>query len=135
MVIERPDLDGLRLQQPGTPDVWLMFHGRRHRVASTAVYDALWSEVSGLVVHHDVESIALGEELSEGCCLVRADGTVFIHLLTAIDGEIRRCFIPNYESLVDFGFDEAKVRDVPGLLLQAVPAGRDLTSAASRGLV
>lgn len=135
MVIERPDLDGMRLHQPNTADVWLIFHGRRHRVASTAVYDALWSEIAGLVTSHDIDSIALGDDLSEGSCLVRADETVFIHLLTVIGGEVRRCFIPNYESLLDFGFDEAKVRNVPPLMLQGVPVGRDLTSAASRGLI
>jgi hypothetical protein len=135
MVIERPDLDGLRLHQPGRPDVWLMFHGRRHRVASSGVYDALWSEVAGLVTSHDIDSIALGDDLAEGTCLIRADDTVFIHLLTVIGGEVRRCFIPNYESLVDFAFDEAKVINVPPLLLQGVAAGRDITSAASRGLV
>lgn len=130
---ERPDLDGLRLIRPGEPDVFLMIGGRRRRVASPQVYDALWSEVDGLVSAFDVEAIALGPELGEGTCLVRADGDVAIHLLTApAPGEIVRCFIPTLESLQDYGFDQTLVRNVPPLLIQAVPAGPDLVSAPDR---
>lgn len=132
MVRPRPDMDGLRLVTPGKSDVWLMFDGRRHRIASSQVYDALWSEVEGLVSSFDVELIEQGPELGEGACLVRADGELAIHLLTAPDGAPQRRFIPTYESLLDFAFDEAKVRNVPGLLLQAVAPGPELTSAADR---
>ena len=106
MVRPRPDLDGLRLHAPGGPDVWLMFAGQRHRIASPAVYDALWSEVDGLVSAFDVAMIEEGHELAEGTCLVRADGSLAIHLLTSPrPGEVVRCFVPTYESLTDFGFD------------------------------
>lgn len=132
MVSERPDLDGLRLIQPGTPDVWLMFDGKRHRIASPAVYDALFSEIDRLVAFPEADSISMGEPIGEGSCLIRADGTLAIYLLTAFEGEARRGFVPTYESLRDFGFDEAKVRDVPMLLLNAIPVGPDLVSAGSR---
>lgn len=133
MVRSRPDLDGLRLHVSGGPDVWLMFGGQRHWIASSAVYDALWSEVDGLVSAFDVALIEEGHELGEGTCLVRPDGSLAIHLLTSPQpGEVVRCFVPTYESLLDFGFDEAKVRDVPPLLLDSIPAGPELTSAADR---
>lgn len=133
MILDRPDLDGLRLIEEGRPDVWLMYHGKRHRIASPAVYDSLFSEVSGLVTYPDVSSITLGPDVIEGSCLIRADETVFVHLLTASDsGEVRRHWVPTYESLLDFGFAEAKVRDIPHLAMELLPKGADLVSAADR---
>ncbi len=133
MVRERPDLDGLRLVAPGKPDVFLMFDGKRHRIAIPQVYDALWGEVENLVSSFDVEQIAEGFELGEGTCLIRPDGDITIHLLVSpAPGETVRCFIPTYESLLDFAFDEGRVRNVPRLLIEAVPPGPELVSAADR---
>jgi hypothetical protein len=132
MSVERPDLDGLRLFKPASPHVWLMFHGRRHRVGSPAVYDALWSEIDGLVNFDDLDEIAQGPDLPDGTCLIRAEGTVFIHLLTLQDGQVRRLFIPTLESLQGFGFDTWKVRDLPPLVVQALPAGPDITAASDQ---
>lgn len=131
--LRRPDLDGLRLLEPGQPDVWLIFGGERHRIASSLVYDALFNEVEGLVPYEGVERILLGPELGEGTCLIRADGALAIYLLTrAGNGQIQRHFIPTYESLLDFGFDEAKVRSVPSLVIEGLDEGVELTSAADR---
>ena len=131
--LPRPDLDGLRLLEPGRPDVWLIFGGERHRIASSAVYDALFSEVEGLVPYQGVERILLGPELEEGTCLIRADEGLSIYLLArAGNGEVQRHFIPTYESLLDFRFDEAKVRAVSPLVIEGLNEGADLTSAADR---
>lgn len=131
-MIERPDLDGLRLFEPGKPDVWLVFHGRRHRIASSNVYDSLFHEVDGIIESQEIEGVALGDQIGEGACLIRADGTLPVYLLTVFDGEARRCHIPSYEVLRDFGFHEKKVRDASPLLVNAVPIGEALTSAKSR---
>jgi hypothetical protein len=134
MVLPRPDLDGLRLTEPGKPEVWLVFGGERHLIASSAVYDALFSEVTGLVPYEDVDGITLGPALGEGTCLVRGDGQLSIYLLTrAHNGRIVRHFIPTWESLVGFGFDHDKVRNVPPLALEDLPEGVDLISADDHG--
>ena len=133
LILDRPDLDGLRLTQAGQPDVWLVFHGRRRRIVSTAVYDSLFGEVTRLVNTPDVEHITRGPDLDEGTCLIRADGDLAIHLLTrTADGAVRRHFVPTYESLLDFGFDETRVRQIPSLLVEGLAAGADLVSAADR---
>jgi len=133
LIVDRPDLDGLRLIQEGQPDVWLVFHGQRHRIVSTTVYDTLFGEVTRLVNTPDVEHVTRGPDLAEGACLIRPDGDLVIYLLTrGADGAVRKHFIPTYESLVDFGFDETKVRQVPSLLVEGLTAGADLVSAADR---
>lgn len=132
-VLPRPDLDGLRLNEPGRPEVWVVFGGERHQVASSTVYDSLFSEVTGLLPYEGVEWITEGPALEEGTCLIRADETLSIHLLArASNGQVVRHFIPTYESLVDFGFDENKVRNVPPLVIEALHEGVELVSAADR---
>lgn len=132
-VSSRPDLDGLRLNESGTSDVWLVFGGERHRVTSPEVYDALFSGVDKLVTFEGVDEVVQGAELGEGTCLIRAEGGLGIHLLArAADGRVRRHHIPTFESFLDFGFDEARVREFPPLLIEGVEAGPELTSAADR---
>lgn len=133
MVLPRPDLDGLRLIEPDKPDVWLIMRGERRRVTSSEVYDGLWSEVTGLVSYEDVESITRGPDLEPGVCLIRAEGSLSIHLVARSEnGPVLRHFIPTYESLLDFGFDEGKVRNLPALLIDGLEEGFQLTSAADR---
>jgi hypothetical protein len=131
--LPRHDLDGLRLLQPGSPDVWLIFGGERHRIASSAVFDALFSEVEKLVPFQGVDRIPLGPELGEGTCLIRADGALSIYLLArASNGQVQKHFIPTYESLVDFAFNEGAVRAVSPLVIEGLQDGVDLVSAADR---
>ncbi|MDP8916958.1 MAG: hypothetical protein M3M95_07145 [Pseudomonadota bacterium] len=133
MVLPRPDLDGRRLNEPGKPEVWLVFGGERHQIASSTVYDSLFSEVTGLLPYEGVEWITEGPVLEEGTCLIRADETLSIYLVTRrFNGQVVRHFIPTYESLVDFGFDQGKVRNVPPLVVEGLHEGVELTSAADR---
>ncbi|GJE53266.1 hypothetical protein GOFOIKOB_6343 [Methylobacterium tardum] len=128
----RTDLDGLRLVEPGKPDVWLMFHGRRHRVASPAVYDALFAEAEALVHSDEITSIAMGPELNEGSCLIRAEHTTGIFLITGRYPKVVKHYIASYESFTDFGFSLAAVKDVPAILLDHVPLAPDLVSFRER---
>lgn len=128
----RNDLDGLRLVEPGKPDVWLMFHGRRHRVASPAVYDALFAEAEALVHSDEIPPIAMGPELNDGTCLVRAQDTMGIFLITGCYPNVTKHYIPSFESFSDFGFSLAAVKDVPAILLDHVPLAPDLVSFRDR---
>lgn len=132
MVAERPDLDGFRLMEVGKDDVWLVFHGRRHRIASPLVYDSLFSGVDSILFSADVEAIPEGPALEDGTCLVRPDGAPDIYL-AAGDGDHARLFhVSSYETLLDFAFDEPKVQTVPRLIIEATPIGEPLQSAPDR---
>ena len=125
----REDLNGLRLAAPGSNDVWVMFDGRRHRVASPGVYQALFSSADDLILSEEIPTIAMGPELNDGTCLVRGIGSHAIFLLTGAPPTIRKYHVPTYESFTDFGFNENAVLDVPPLLLEAVELTGELTSA------
>lgn len=127
----RDDLDGLRLAAPDNPDVWLVFEGRRHRVASPAVYQALFAGPDDLIFSEDIATITMGPELNDGTCLVRPSGSHAIFLVTG-RGPVRKYHIPTYESFTDFGFSEAAVIEVPSLVLEAVELGGELTSSFDR---
>lgn len=124
----RDDLNGLRLAMPESADVWLVFSGRRHRVASPAVYQALFTSPDDLIFSEDIPSITMGPELNDGTCLARPIGSHAIFLVTGRAPEIRKYYIPTYENFTDFGFNENAVIDVPALILEAVELAGELTS-------
>lgn len=128
----RPDLDGVRLHAVGKPEIWLVFHGRRHRVAGPAVYESLFSESTGLLLNDGLDAIEEGAELNEGTCLVRFDGRSNVYLLTGSGGNTSVHEIPSMETFVDFALNMGRVRDVPALLRHAVREGEALTSAPDR---
>jgi hypothetical protein len=127
----RADLDGCRLRKPGEAAVWLIFQGLRHHIADPDTYSALFADDRGVVDDVQVGEIALGPELNHGSCLVRAQGGVSIYLVFGRPRAIR-CFIPTLESFNEFGFAMSKVCDVPRILLDAIPVGPELESAADR---
>ena len=133
MTVTRSDLDGQRLVTPGSPDIWLVFHGERHRVPSSRAYDNLFNETERLITSVNVEEIKLGVDLEDAVCLVRPEGGHEIYLVTGSDEGIKRYHIENYDSFLDFGFDSAKIREVPDILIRAVEPGAPLTSPPQRG--
>lgn len=134
--MERPDLDGMRLARWGAPDVWLVYGGRRHRIASPDVYTSLFGDrQEAISFDDDMDHVDPGPELNDGTCLVRADRNGMIFMATGAGDTFRLHHVWNYETLLDFGFDMGKVRDVPQLLVDVLPRGRDLVSAGSRTTV
>lgn len=132
MAVTRSDLDGQRLMAPGKPDVWLIFHGERHRVPSSRAYDSLFSETERLMTGADIDDIKRSEDLDDAVCLVRPEGGHQVFMVTGSGRNVRRYHITDYESFVDFGFDTAKVREVPEILVRALTEGEHLVSAARR---
>ncbi len=132
MTVTRSDLDGQRLVEPGKPDVWLIFHGERHRLPSSRAYDSLFGETERLVAGADVAEIKRGEDLDDAVCLVRPEGGHQVYMVTGPSRNIRRYYVADYETFVDFGFDTAKIREVPEILVRALNEGEVLISAARR---
>lgn len=128
MMSAQPELNGFRLYVPGQPQLWLVFHGMRHHVASPDVHDALFSSTEGHTAAESVDNILRGPDLNDGTCLVRGDGEdSSIYLVTGFPAtDVRRHLIVSWETFLEFGFDEELVRTVPALILDAVPAGREL---------
>jgi hypothetical protein len=103
-------------------------------VCSPQVYEALFSDIEGLVYSDEISSITMGPELNDGTCLIRALGTLAIFLVTGRYPHVTRYYITSYNSFCDFGFNMNAVTDVPSILLDALAIGDDLASPADRRL-
>ncbi|TXM94235.1 hypothetical protein [Methylobacterium sp. WL116] len=130
---QRPDLDGCKLQKAGEPDVWLIFHGHRHRITSPSAFCSLFSTADDLMTVDCTDTIKVGPDVQEGSFLARPDGSLDIYLVLRIFPDyLIRHHIPNWETFCDFGFDEAKLRIVPAVMLTTLPGGGDITSPRGR---
>jgi hypothetical protein len=109
----------------------MIYGGRRHRIESSNVYDALFSEVDKLILSHEIGEIEMGPELNDGTCLVRARGTLPVYLVTGFP-RAKRHLIPTFETALDFGFDLTKAHDIPAIVVDSIPMGEDLESASDR---
>ena len=126
----QPGFDGMRLRTADQPDVWLVYHGERHRIASPEVYEAFFTGVDAVVTVDSVAGIEAGSTLADGACLLRAEGRDAIYLVNRVEAHaVLRHHIASYRTFMAFGFDLAKVRDVPRLVLDTVPEGRDIRVA------
>lgn len=132
MLFDRPDLDGLRLRQVGGDDVWLVYHGRRHKIASPSVSHALFMNDLSIEHVNDIEAISLGPDLNEGTCLIRSDHRGDIYLLTGSRFDPRLHRVTSWNSFVEFHFAIEAVRTVPDLLVDAIELGRTLSAANDR---
>ncbi len=128
-MLQRPDLDGLRLKQEGRPDVWLTFNGRVHRIANPLTSLSLFKGAENIAVSDEIEFIAVGPTLEDGTSLVQGLDGGAIYLLVNRAGGPQLCPISSWESFLDFGFDETKVHKVPQPLLECITRGCELTSA------
>ena len=120
----------------GEPDVWLIFHGVRHRIASPRVFDALFRDAEGLIEDVDPYAVSEGVTLEDGSCLVTPDeGGGFYLVIRGEAGIVRRHLVVNWESWCDFRFDQDKLATIPRLVLEGLPRGRDLSSQNGRSFI
>ena len=120
-------IDGRRLANLDRTKTWLIFHGLRHHITSSAVFDSLF--VPSVLVEEfaDIESIVEGPDLNEGTCLVsNADNGVIYLVFGSPAINIRKHVVETYETFKALGFDDALVRLVPSLVLSAIPSGRPI---------
>ena len=126
----RPDLDGLFARDASDDIVWLVFHGKRHRIASSEVMQALFD--SGPEKSFDLTPIKEGKPLDFGTCLARSGPSSSIFLVRENSVGVEKNLIPSYENFLEFGFSLQKVIWIPEAVLDLVSLGRDLTGAACR---
>lgn len=113
--------------------MWLMFDGERHRLDATVTTESLFTDPAKPVKYYGVDLIACGSEISADSCLVSAEGFPDIYLvISTLDHGVRKQRIQTWQSFCDFGFDKDKIKIVPPVLLEALSAGPDITSAHDR---
>jgi hypothetical protein len=82
----RRDLDGLRVQLPGDPAIYLMDRGQKRHIPDPT-YNNLFRDWNGVVQDANLDEIDTGPPLTEGAFLVQAFGEAAIYV---VDGAQKR---------------------------------------------
>jgi hypothetical protein len=116
----RPDLAGLRVQSPNSAPIYLIDpDGYRRWIPDPATYDSLFRDWGGVVVDLGTNRITEGPALDHGAFLAIAPGTNPVYLVS--NGQKR--WIVSPATMDKYWFDWAKIREVPGPALDAIPTG------------
>ena len=135
MVSIRPDLNGFKIYVNGEPDVWLVFNGMRHLLASPDVAGNILVGGSNVKAVLTVDDIMQGPILNEGTCLVSAEGSGGVYLVTGMEPSIYRYPISDLETFEELCFDKTKIRYIPHLVLQGVPLGIPISRSSFREVI
>jgi hypothetical protein len=120
----RPDLAGARVQQPGTPAIYLVDDdGTLRHIPDSATYSNLFRDGTGIQTM-SVSTITAGPDLTSGAYLATPSSSAgAIYLVT--NGQKRHVVSP---AVMDkFWFNPGAVQTVPQATLDGLPNGPDLT--------
>jgi len=115
----RPDLNGLRVQLPGDPAIYLMDGGKKRHIPDPPTYNNLFRDWNGVIQEIDVGTIDVGTPISVGAVLAAGFGDAAIYL---IDQGVKR-HIGNPATMDRYYFGWNKVFHVPPIIIAAVPFG------------
>lgn len=119
----RADLTGQRLVVSGTSDIWLIFHGYRHKI-QPAAHRSLFAAREQRCVD-SIDHILRSFDIEDGACLARGEDAVETYLVCPSKNRTCRYLIA--ESAWDaFGFDGRKVSIVPRAILDSIARGSDI---------
>jgi hypothetical protein len=122
-VARRPDLNGLRLQQYGETDVYLIDQGLRRLIPNAAVMSRLFNngndweyeyqpDASSVILDLHVNQIDAGPRLPDECLMFQVSDSPQVFLLDWDEHEthIKR-WITSEEAMERFQFDWDKIKD------------------------
>jgi hypothetical protein len=126
--VEGPDwrkYDGLRVTpstRTGGP-VFLALNGELRYIPDGNTYLDLFINWTGVSVNdYLIDNMPYGPQITSGAILAVATGTVEKYLIT----NDKKHWIPNMSVFDKFYFNNAKVKEVPKIILDYVPKGEDV---------
>jgi hypothetical protein len=120
----RPDLNGLRVQLPGHPEIYLIDAGYRRWIPDAATYNNLFRDWNGVAVDIDLNEIPIGTPITSGATLARAYGTPAVYLL---DQNVRR-WIVSAAMMDKYYFAWDRVHELPAVVINSIRTGHNLDS-------
>ncbi len=118
----RHDLDGLRMQLPGNPAIYLIMDGMKHWIPDPPTFNNLFRDWSGIVQDPHLNEIDNGPQISEGAVLAQAQGAAPVYL---IDQNHKR-WITSPATMDRYNFNWNRVNHVAPILVEAIPAGTNI---------
>ena len=114
-----PQLNGLLLQLPGAPQVYLVLNGYRCYVPDPGTFTNLF--VSGATIIQDINIgvVAEGQPLTSGAVLAQASGSAPVYLVS--NGV--KCWIPTPAIFSRYQFNSGQIQVVAPILMNSIPNG------------
>jgi hypothetical protein len=121
----RPDLAGARIEQTGTPAIYLVdVDGTLRHVPDPTTYNNLFRDWNGIQQLSNLSGITVGPELSSGAHLAIAQETLVTVYL--IDNNSKR-WVTSPAVMDKFYFNWSQIQKVPQSTLDALHDGPPLT--------
>lgn len=118
----RPDLNGLRMQLPGHPAVYLIVDGMKRGIPDPATYNNLFRDWNNIIQDPHLNDITDGGPITQGAVLARGinKGTVFLITNGQKHG------IPSEAVMDKYHFAWDKIQDVAPILIDSIPTGNQI---------
>ena len=115
----RKDLDGLRVQLPGDPAIYLMVAGQKRHIPDPPTYDNLFRDWNGVVQDPHLNDIDTGTPINHGAVLAQGYGDAAVYL---IDGGHKR-HIGSPATMDRYHLAWNKIQHVAPILIASIPTG------------
>ena len=122
-----PQLNGLLLQLPGNPKVYLVVNGFRCWIPDSATFNNLFPSGATIVQDINIGAISEGPPITSGAVLAQASGAAAVYLVT--NGQ--KCWIPSPDIFNRYQFNGGTVQVVAPILVNSIPSGPDLQGPTS----
>jgi hypothetical protein len=117
-----PELNGLLLQLPGTPKVYLVLNGFRCWIPDPQTFQNLFVPTATVFQDINIGVVSEGPALTTGAVLAQAAGSAPVYLVS--NGV--KMWIPTPDILNRYQFNSAKIQTVAPVLINFIPNGPDV---------
>jgi hypothetical protein len=115
----RKDLDGLRMQLPGDPAIYLIDAGQKRHIPDPPTYNNLFRDWNGVVQDAHLNEIDTGFPLSQGAVLAQGYGDPAVYLIDR--GQKRHIGSPATMDRYYLAWN--KIVHVPPIVIASTPTG------------
>jgi hypothetical protein len=118
----RKNLDGLRVQLPGDPAIYLMDGGQKRHIPDPTTYNNLFRDWNAIVQDTELDSVDTGPPISQGAVLAQAFGDAAGYIID--QGKKRHIGSP--ATMDRYDLDWKKIQHVAQIIIQAIPTGPEI---------
>lgn len=117
-----PELNGLLLQLPGNPNVYLVINGYRCWVPDSGTFTNLF--ISGATIIQDINigAVSEGPPLTSGAVLAQGSSSPQVYLVS--NGF--KCWIPTPAIFSRYQFNASNIQGCAPVIINSVPNGPDV---------
>lgn len=123
----RPDLNGLLLQLPGSPQVYLVLNGFRVWVPDSTTFSNLFNSGATIVQDINIGVVSEGAALTSGAVLAQGNASPQVYLVS--NGE--KMWIPTPDIFNRYQFNSGNIQTLPQIVIDFLPNGPNLQGPTS----